>query len=197
MILPVSPGRRLLFQQVGDRWFFGNLWVLGFAAEHEGNYQKARQYFQEAFSIHQEVNDFMGMTCSLQYLGNLELAHGEPLTAKFYFRRLLKFYADLSHSGFPIALCNLGAAEVLCSQSLPSGESKALLKVAARLFGAAEAMGIPTIPKDLNLDPKFYPLALEQLRDQLDPEELAAAWAEGAALQVDEVYRYALEESEN
>jgi len=43
---------------------------------------------------------------------------------------------------------------------------------------------------------KHYPPALALLRSQLEADELAAAWAEGAAMTMDEVYKYALEEDD-
>ena len=176
-----------LFQQVGDRWMVSYLFVLGYAAESERNYQKARQYYQEAYAVHKEVNDTNGMIVSLMYIGNLELA-ADPLNAKSYYRELSKLFYDINRSVVPVALRALGVIEVMHCQALPPGERKAYLLRAARLFGAEEVSGL------VHITLKYYQAALELLRGQLDPDELAAAWAEGAAMPAEELYRYALEE---
>jgi tetratricopeptide (TPR) repeat protein len=70
---------------------------------------------------------------------------------------------------------------------------------AARLLGAVEAVHGHWSLKDLWKDEKadfFYPQTMNNLRRWLDPDELDAAWAEGAAMTVDEVYEYVLEERE-
>jgi predicted ATPase/DNA-binding SARP family transcriptional activator len=182
-----------LFQQAGDRWYVTHLFILGYAAECEGDYPKARQYYQEAYSIFKEVNDTHGMGLSLLYLGNLELA-SDPYHAKYYLKEVIKLQYDASQSEDSVALYNLGAAEVMLCQSFPLAERKVWLRRAARLFGAAEALG--PFWQGSHIIMKHSPPALALLRSQLEADELAAAWAEGAAMPVAEVYKYALEEDD-
>ena len=180
-----------LFQLTGDRWYVTHMLILGYAAECEGDYPKARQYYQEAYSIHREVNDMHGMGLSLGYLVNLELGL-DPYHAKYYIKEAIKLQYDASQSEDSVMLYNLGAAEVMLCQSLPLAERKVWLRRGTRLFGAAEALG--PFWQGSHILMKHCPPALALLRSQLDADELSAAWAEGAAMPVDEVYKYALEE---
>jgi predicted ATPase/DNA-binding SARP family transcriptional activator len=182
-----------LFQQAGDRWYVTHLHVLGYAAECEGDYSKARQYYEEAFSIFAEVNDMHGIGLSMRFIGNLELGL-DPYHAKNYIKENIKGYYDDSQSEDSVTLNNLGAAEVMLCQSLPLAERKFWLIRAARLFGAAETIGIYWQGGNINM--KHYPPALALLRSQLEADELAAAWAEGAAMPADEVYKYVMEEDD-
>ena len=192
--LPVGLGSLAALSANRGPLVCGPFIYFGYAAECEGDYPKARQYYEEAYSIHREVNDTHGMAFSLRYLGNLDLA-SDPYHAKYYIKEALKLLYDASLSGDAVTLYNLGAAEVMLCQSLPHAERRAWLRRAALLFGAAGVRG------DIFMDVskiwlKHYPPALELLRSQLDADVLAAAWAEGAAMSVEEVYKYALEEDD-
>jgi hypothetical protein len=132
------------------------------------------------------------MEDSLRHIGFLELA-SDPYHAKYYIKEVIKLKYDATQSGLSLDLYTLGSAEVMLCQSLPLAERKFWLTRAARLFGAAEVMG-GTWWQGYKIWLKHYPPALALLRSQLDADDLAAAWAEGAAMPVDEVYKYALEE---
>jgi len=184
------------FQQSGDRWLVTHLFVLGEVAEHEGNYNKARRCYHDALAIHREVADVNGEWFSLIKLLSLELSQGNTERAVSYSRDLLRIYIDTFQDKIPIGLYNLGASEVMHCQTLPLAERKISLTRAALIFGAAEAMGLLTDPWGMEGWIEIYPPALALLRSQLEADELAAAWAEGAAMPVDEVYKYALEEDD-
>jgi tetratricopeptide (TPR) repeat protein len=183
-------------QQAGDRWMVTHLFVLGQVAEHEGDVERARQYYSEAITIFQEVADWNGVSQALRFLFFLELSQGNAERAVSYSR-------DLIRSRYPIgiyypflSISYLGTSEVMRSQILSSAERTDNLKRAARLFGAAEASGLPAKSILQDKREKYVTRALDLLRSQLDPDELAAAWAEGAAMTMDEVYKYALEADE-
>jgi tetratricopeptide (TPR) repeat protein len=138
-----------LFQQAGDRWLVTHLFTLGEVAAAEGDYERARGCYREAFLAYREVHDLWGMMLTLSNLASLELRQGDPERARH----------------------------------------------AARLFGATEAVGFWP-DKDKWKDGKWdylFPEAMKDLRRWLDPAELDAAWAEGAAMTMDEVYAYVFE----
>jgi predicted ATPase/DNA-binding SARP family transcriptional activator len=139
-----------LFQQAGDRWYPSYL-ILGYVEQVEGDYEKARQYYQNAFSIFHEVDDLSGMLQSMAFLAGLELARGRLERA----RR------------------------------------------AARLMGAVEPVMGFWFARGLwknNRAEFFYPHTMRDLRSLLSPDELEAAWAEGARMSLEEVSRYVLED---
>lgn len=180
-------------QQAGDRWMVTHLWVLGEVAEHEENYEQARQCYLDAITIYKEVADAIGIRFSLRFLLFLELAQGNAGRAVAYSRDLLKHFIDIFQDDIFIGLFLLGTSEIMHCQVLPLAERKKLLARVARIFGAAEAMSILQ-NRDGESWTFNYPPALALLRNQLDPDELAAAWAEGAAMPVEDILRYALEE---
>jgi predicted ATPase/DNA-binding SARP family transcriptional activator len=192
------------FQQAGDRWMVTHLLVLGEVAEHEGDYDQARRCYLDSIPIYKEVADVNGVWLSIIKLLSLELSQGNTERAVSYSRDLLRIYIDTFQDKISIGLCNLGASEVMHCQTLPLAERKISLTRAALIFGAAEAMGLLTDPWGMEgWDSwgmegwiEIYPPALALLRSQLEADELAAAWAEGAAMPVDEVYKYALEEDD-
>lgn len=183
-------------QQAGDRWMVTHLWVLGEVAEHEGDYDQARRCYLDAIAIYKEVADAIGISFSLRYLLLLELSQGNAGKAVAYSRDLLKFWIYTFPHLISNGLCILGTSEVMHCQALPLAERKKTLTRAARILSAADAMGLPTDIHYRERWLKYYPPALALLRSQLDGDELAAAWAEGAAMSEDEAYQYALEEHE-
>jgi predicted ATPase/DNA-binding SARP family transcriptional activator len=70
-----------LFQQSGDRWYPSYL-TLGYVAQVEGEYNKARQFYQDAFRAYQEVDDLAGLLQSMAFLASLELAQNSHELAK-------------------------------------------------------------------------------------------------------------------
>jgi tetratricopeptide (TPR) repeat protein len=71
-----------LFQQAGDRWLVGHLFILGNAAIAEGDYEKTRHCYQEAFSVFHEVDDLNGVMICLGLLAELEILQGDPGRAR-------------------------------------------------------------------------------------------------------------------
>jgi predicted ATPase len=181
-------------QQAGDRWMVTHLFVLGQVAEHEGDMDRARQYYSEAIPIFQEVADWDGVSQALNFLLFLELSQGDAERAVSYSRDLVRNpYSIGKYNNSSLSYSYVGISEVMHSQTLSSAGRTDNLKRAARLFGAAEALGLPATTIFQDRREKYVTRALDLLRSQLDPDELAAAWAEGAAMSEDEVYRYALE----
>jgi predicted ATPase/DNA-binding SARP family transcriptional activator len=141
-----------LFQQVGDRWYPPYL-ILGYVAQVEGEYEKARQYYKDASSAYHEVDDLAGLLQSIAFLAGLELAQSSPGRAKR----------------------------------------------AARLMGAVEPVIGFWFQRNLWRNKSaefFYPQTMRDLRMLLSPDELEAAWDEGANMSLEGVYRYVLQDPE-
>jgi predicted ATPase/DNA-binding SARP family transcriptional activator len=181
-----------LFQQAGDRWYVSHLTTLGYIAQMEGDFENARQAYQEAVLVYQEVRDLHGVWYTMMELGHLELQAGNPSQAKKYILENLQL--SICPSWFTETFCNLGVAEVMLSASRSGTEKQSILQRAARLFGAAEKIGIPEQAYIREWMLQFYPSTLEFLHEQLDVSELETAWAEGAAMSAEDVYDYARQE---
>ena len=107
----------------------------------------------------------------------------------------MRFYSDAFQPGISFGLCALGVNAVMRSQSLPQVERKPGLRRAAWLFGAIEVLGLSNVPwSGAERLRRIYEPALALLRGQLDPQELDAAWAAGAAAPIEEAVKVALEE---
>jgi len=164
---------------------------------------EARKHLEQALDVGRKVVDKQGLARVLQQLGVIARQQGNDERAGSLHHEALAMAQDAGDSrGLKVSLVALAGLAVM--QGRPSA--------AARLFGAAHTFGGATMagpPPGLGRSPKKNLLAraeqglapgnchccrnddVDTARNQLSDEEFRVAWAEGAAMSMDEAVAYA------
>jgi hypothetical protein len=144
----------------------------------------ARVYFEQGLALAQELGHKVMTAAAHEDLARVDRSQGEWAAAEARLRKsltLLRDAAFLSHiPDMLVSLAGLAAVQ---------GHAER----AARLFGAAEALGeAMEIQRSLSVQSAFEG-DITCARTALSEETFAAAWAEGRALSLDQSIDYALE----
>ncbi len=158
---------------------------LGVAARAQGNYRRARDILQESLTLFFGLADEPQISHTFKNLGHVALCCNDPTSAQHYYQES----ATRSKS--------MGEIPELVDLIRHVGELEATFgrpKVAARLFGAAEALrealGFPLESERLRSE---YEHAVDLLTAKLDATALFDAWEEGRRCTFDEAFDLALE----
>jgi predicted ATPase/transcriptional regulator with XRE-family HTH domain len=157
----------------------------------EGNHARAMSLLEEGLAIFQQLGNRQGTAEVILSLGQVALAQHDSLRAKAHFAESLVIFAGMLAKKSAVA-CLLGLAEIAVAQEQP--------RVAARLFGAAEALrqssGVPWPGASDIRQSADVETALATARARLAESSFAAAWAAGRALSLQQAVDYALGEGE-
>lgn len=172
-------------EEIGDRRNIAiSLNNLGFVAHLQGDYRAAAGYYQQCVAISRQIGERWGVATSLNNLGFVYLETAQPDMARHTWResltisRDLEFYPLILESAIGVARLRQHAGQRYASAALAG-------LVAAHPATLAET-------RDLYLAP-----LLQVLKDTLGDDNLTAALAEGAALDLDTVARQLIEELTN
>jgi predicted ATPase/DNA-binding SARP family transcriptional activator len=173
---------RVMFERVGNAVGAADtLWALAMMAGLAGDYPAARNLADESVRLHRELGDAFGLVDALGELGRATRELGEFDTPWSSFLESLRGLAPIGYrTAVAITLDNLAALENRLGHHIR----------ALRLAGAAEAL---TESAGGQVPPEFADLPdLRQAARAFHPEErIAAAWAEGRAMSLDEAVEYA------
>ena len=176
---------REMSERLGDRRGVADaLWALSLLARLEGDMETARGLGEEGLRLHRELGDLFGVIDSLHVRGRAAYEMGELDVARESVMESLEVLGSAGYrTGIAIALDNLAAQE----------NERGLPMRAVRLGGASEALredaGAQAPPEFIDLpDPR------EKARETLPTEQIAAAWEEGRAMNLDAMLRYARED---
>jgi predicted ATPase/class 3 adenylate cyclase len=176
---------RAMFERLGDRRGVADcLWALSLLARLEGDIVTARNLSEEGLRLHRELRDMFGVIDSLHVRGRAAYEMGELDVARASVMESLEVLGSAGYrTGIALALDNLAAQE----------SERGLPMRAVRLGGASEALredaGAQAPPEFVDLpDPR------QKARETLSSEQIAAAWEEGRAMNLDAMLRYAREE---
>jgi tetratricopeptide (TPR) repeat protein len=133
---------------------------LGDLARYQGDYDRAGQLYAESLALYQNMNDMDEIPSLLHNLGYVAQRHGDNAQALALFKEGLAIQMKMDNQA-GIAECLVGIAGVLVA--LGRAED------GARLFGTVE-----------------YNRNLAALRESMDADALATAWAAGRATPVPE-----------
>jgi predicted ATPase/DNA-binding SARP family transcriptional activator len=196
---------------------------LGLIAQEEGDYAAARTLYEECLVIRREVADTWGIAWTLVHLGLLARRQEDYGTARSLLEECLALRRKLGKKEtIASSLFNLGllartegdfatagarheeclalgrevgdewiigtALEGLADVAVAQGQAAR----AARLFAVAERLR-ETAGVRWEGHQSDYRCSVAATRAQLDEEALAAAWAAGRAMSLDEAVAYALE----
>jgi tetratricopeptide (TPR) repeat protein len=146
---------------------------LGEVAREQGAYDEARAYYEECQVIDEEIGERMGLALALGNLGHVCIAQGQDAAAWNYVQRSLHENVDMQD--IPHALADLGGIAHL---KLRAGQPER----AAELLGLA--LRHPATYSEIEDDTEAV---LASLREALGAEELEAALARGAELDLEQV----------
>jgi tetratricopeptide (TPR) repeat protein len=156
---------------------------LGIEARAQGDFARAIDLFSESLALQRELDNKTSIGVLLANLGFATYDQGDLARAGDLFRQSLALLRELGHR---IAMIDglAGLAAIATRRADPLR--------AARLFGAAEAlaeaMGYTMEPDDR----AWYDRQVAALRSTADPPPVAAAWAAGRALPLEQVLAEAL-----
>jgi ATP/maltotriose-dependent transcriptional regulator MalT len=174
--------------QAEDKGLIGlSLYNLGKLALNQGDYERAAFLSEESLTLFREVGDLRRVSFSLMNLARVALHKTDLERALALYREGLDIAKAVGAKN-RIAEGLEGAASIACAQGQPVH--------AARLLGAAEAVR-DDIGTPVSTDYRaVYEYSLETVRATLDEGTLAAAWAEGRAMNPEQAIRYALVEEQ-
>ena len=156
---------------------------LGDIARCENDYAEAERCYTESLKIFQEAGDKDEIPSLLHNLGFVANHCGEYSRALELFKGGLEMHEETGNQA-GIAECLAGIGAVLTSQ----GQAER----GARLFGAAEILRGKAGATLWPANRMEYERSLTLLRDSLDDITLAAAWAAGGAVPIQQVITEAL-----
>jgi tetratricopeptide (TPR) repeat protein len=173
---------RMMFERVGNAVGVADtLWALAMMAGLTGDYTTARTLAEESVRLHRGLGDAFGLVDALNELGRATRELGQFDTARSCFRETLQGLAPIGYrTAVAITLDNLAALEHRLGHHIR----------ALRLAGAADAL---TEQAGGQVPPEFADLPdLRQAARAFHPEEhIAAAWAKGRAMSLEEAVEYA------
>jgi tetratricopeptide (TPR) repeat protein len=125
-----------ILQKLGDHWLCDPLRVLGMIAMRQGDYPKARSYFEEALVQGAGVEVTWELD-TLKLLGILERLQGHYIEAMTSLREVIlrssqHYFYYLSIEFFR----EMAFTEIICSRGRPAAKAERHLLHAARLLGA-------------------------------------------------------------
>jgi predicted ATPase/class 3 adenylate cyclase len=157
---------------------------LGRVAHAQGNDVRARALLEESLAFLRAHTSHWGLFWTLSELGNVAHAQGDDAEARELMRESLRVHQQVG-TKWNMAQSLERFAGLAVAQGRPER--------AARLFGAAEALRIALgapLPPGERAD---YERDVAAARAQLDEATLAAAWAEGRAMSLEQSIAEALE----
>ncbi len=178
----------LLRPEIEDRrTVAGLLDIEGGAALARGDLDRAVELWEETLALYREVGDVLGIVACHTNLGLVRLAQGDYEGSTALLRESVRLAWELDHKPF-FQYSVIGLGGVAASLGWPVR--------AARLWGAAEGIsetyGIHLLSAGRSLID--YEGRLAAARSRLDEAAWTAAWAEGRAMDLEQISEYARQE---
>ncbi len=167
---------------------------LGDLARGRGDYHQAAALYGDSLTTFRELGEKVGVASILHNLAHIALHEASYPQARALFVEALEVNRELDNKA-GISECLAGLAEVAALQGQPMDR-------AARLFGAADALGGTVATFLWPANRIEYDRAMAIVRAQLDEAKFNAAWTEGQAMilrlgsgqAMEQAIEYALEE---
>ena len=158
---------------------------LGDVAFHQGDYATARAHYAAALALFREASNQRLIGRALGQLGRIACREGDLVAAASLCGEGLTIRRTIGHKPGMLFILEQGFVEL----AFATGQ----LVIAARILGAVTtARKVTARPRDPIEVRELEPF-LARLHKQLDEAALAAAWAEGEAMSLEEATAYALD----
>jgi tetratricopeptide (TPR) repeat protein len=173
-----------LYRSAGDRVGAANsVDCLGEIARSAEDYERAAVLTEEAMALYSESGYARGRAHAMHNLGYIRLHQGDAAGALALFRQSLQIVHGLGNNRDMIyALAGLAGASVAGAEP----------RRAAELFGAVKAL---LASVEIQLEPAEQAEFVRNsaaVRERLEADAFAAAWAEGRAMTLEQAIEYAL-----
>jgi len=151
--------------------------VMGEIARSRGDYAQAGAMNEESLALFRETGEVLGIQIELHNLGYVARRQADEARSARLFAESLELSRQFGiRMGIASCLGGLAGGAVCLGQH----------ELAARLFGAAEALREAiAFPMEV-IDRAELDRDVAALREELQPAALAAAWAEGRSMSVDQ-----------
>lgn len=156
---------------------------MGMGARFQGRFEHARQYFDEGLRIFKHIGHKGLMALVTSEIAHTQRAVGNYVEAKQTYRETIKVFQDYGNR--PAV-----AHQLECFAMLAVAEEEPQL--AAKLFGAAEAIREMTGHKPTDEEQAEETQSISRLRSMLPEVEFNALWAEGKSLTMEQAIQLAL-----
>jgi hypothetical protein len=182
-----------IMRELRDGWgeAMGHM-VAGNALVRGGDPAAAQRHFEQSALLFEEAGYVYMTNISRSGLADVARLQGDYARALALFSEVIRVWRLADHRG-AIARC-LGFVAGL--QAAGAAEPESVLRRAAVLYGAAEAIrrtsNVPMSPWEV----PEYEGYVNALRERLDSEVLAAAWQAGERMDLDQAVAFAMEEPE-
>jgi predicted ATPase len=157
----------------------------GMLAMAEGNHASAITCFKFGYDYAHQTGHKMSSSGAARMLGYAHLFAGDPESASNYFRESM-----IDNHAFNDRLAVSACLFAFGTLAEKTGD----MSRATRLFGAAvkvrTSAGLPNLPWDVDM----YQPSLTAVQSQLHQPELAAMWAKGEAMTLEQAMAFALDE---
>jgi predicted ATPase/class 3 adenylate cyclase/DNA-binding CsgD family transcriptional regulator len=172
-----------LFRDIGSRNYEARaLRVLGEITFFQGDTTTARQLLEQSCTLHRELGNETQLAWTLTNLGMVLAAEGDLEAARAVCEEslILEIRVNVGESFLFYALTLEGLAAVVAAQ----GEAMWVARLLGRAAAQRETIKMPLLP----IDRANYDHAVAFARAQLDEPSFAAAWAEGRAMTLEQVF---------
>lgn len=174
----------VLFDQIHDKASLGLVYSgLGEVALRQGRLDDANDLLKKSLSLRHELGEKWGLGTSLGSLGWLAMCQGDFKKAASTLGESLKVRQEIGDKG-GIAWCLEKLAEMSDSNDDHSR--------AVRVYGAAAALRQGVSSAIDPVDQPHYEVIIGQLRARLGQTIFETLWAEGQAMTVEQIVKYAL-----
>jgi non-specific serine/threonine protein kinase len=148
---------------------------------------EAESDLRESLRLYQELSDIQGMAYVELLLGRLDFFRERYGSACLHYRASLRLYQDATSKEYMVQ-CLAGLAIVAVSQRQPGR--------AICLAGATAHLGTWTVLAVCPIEQVDLHRAITLAREELGDADLAALWAKGQAMTLEEAIAYALADTE-
>ena len=155
---------------------------LAYVAQLEGHYARAAELHEQSLPLFAET-DRQGVAWAHAGWGEAALAAGDTFAARFHFGESLRIFGELGDSAIIWSLAGLASVAVLHDDA----------ELAARLWGAEEALRERTHRRPAPVARSSYERALGLARAGLGQAAFDAAWSAGRRLSLEQVVALAAE----
>jgi non-specific serine/threonine protein kinase len=168
---------------IGDTAYTGT--GLADIAFYRGDYGAARARYAEALALFHEASNQRLIARVLGQLGRINCREGNLAAAATLCGEALSIRRTIGHKPGMTFILDQGYVEL----ALATGQFEIAARILGAVASAREALNRPRPPiESRELEPY-----LARLREQLGEAAMAAAWAEGEAMSLDEVTAYVLD----
>ena len=177
-----------MFVRAGDRWSAGTLWFLGGIALNRGEISRARELFEEALSLFQEVDDKNGIVIAYGFLSMFFDRMADYQQASAHLKRYIQDCYSMAMFNFVlIGLEALVLYLIHSASSQDHQEAIQTLEQAAIVSGAVEASGGQDYHWNFISQEHF-----KTLLSRLTQARYDASLAQGRGMDMDEAVKYAV-----